>query len=198
VTFDDAVGWVAIPLLLTDEVSSVLADCHALTQLSPAHLDPRDKPVAGTRHLRNLDQRLPLVAELVTRTALRAVVDQIVGSTARLQQAEYRCPQPGFGGQRLHADGLAKLDDGPSTVATVIVALVDFTVDNGATRVVPGSHHRPDLQRVSGQLESHADEVVLTGQAGTAFVFSGHLLHAGGTNTSAAERPALQLIFHRS
>lgn len=198
VSFDHDSGWTSILLLSAGEVSSVLADCHALTERAPAELDPRDKPVAGTRHLRKLDARLPLVAEVLERWALRSVVEQIVGPNPALQQAEYRCPQSGFGGQRLHADWLPKLDDEPDQVATAIVALTNFSADNGATRIVPGSHRRPDLQRVAGQLESHRDEVVLTGEAGTAFVFSGHVLHAGGMNNSRAERPALQLVWNRA
>ena len=97
----------------------------------------------------------------------------------------------------LHADDAPKLDDAPSRVATAIVTLVEFTDTNGATRVVPGSHRRPDLQRRSGSLDSHPDEMTLTGPAGTAFVFDGHLLHSGTINRSDADRPALQITWRR-
>lgn len=85
------------------------------------------------------------------------------------------------------------LDPLPDRVATAIVALVPFTAENGATRVVPGSHRRIDLQRRSGGLSSHPDERTLTCAAGDAFVFSGHLLHSGTPNRSDHERPALQI-----
>lgn len=185
-------------LLSASEVSSVLADCHALLQLPDDQLDPRDKPASGTRHLRELDRRLPLVGDIVQRASLHHLIEQIVGPDHVLQQAEFRCPQSGFGGQKLHTDWLPLDASSHAQVATVIVALVDFTDTNGATRIIPGSHRRPDLQRAAGRLESHPDELVLVGDAGTAFVFSGHLMHAGGTNLSPAERPALQLIYHRS
>ena len=81
---------------------------------------------------------------------------------------------------------------------TAVVALCDFTPDNGATSVIPGSHRRPDLQRRSGSLEYHPDELVLTGPAGTAFVFCGHLLHRGTRNRSTASRPALQVSWGRA
>lgn len=80
-------------------------------------------------------------------------------------------------------------------VATAIVALTEFTEANGSTRVVPGSHRRPDLQRVAGNLDSHPDEISFTGPAGTALIFSGHLLHSGTQNNSTTERPALQLTW---
>lgn len=196
-TFDDAAGWTAVPLLSSAEISSLLADCHQLTELPCDQLDPADKPVAGTRHLRRLDERLPFVASVLARPELLGIVHEIVGQNASLQQAEYRCPQPGFGAQQLHADWLPQTTIEPARVATAIVALVEFTEDNGATRIIPGSHRRPDLQRVAGQLRWHPDERRLTGDAGTAFVFSGHALHAGAKNNSLAERPALQLVWHR-
>ena len=46
-------------------------------------------------------------------------------------------------------------------------------------------------------MSSHPDEVLLTGDAGDAFVFSGHLLHSGTPNRSADERPALQVTWRR-
>lgn len=195
--FDEATGWIAMPLLSSVETSSLLADCHQLTGLPADQLDPADKPVAGTRHLRRLDERLAFVTEIVERPDLLDVVHQIIGPDVELQQAEYRCPQPGFGGQQLHTDWLALTDDQPAQVATAIVALVEFSAENGATRIIPGSHRRPDLQRVAGQLRWHPDERRLTGEAGTAFVFSGHVLHAGAKNNSLTERPALQLVWHR-
>jgi len=53
-------------------------------------------------------------------------------------------------------------------VVTAIVALTDFTQTNGATRIIPGSHCRPDLQRQSGSLKDHPNQILLTGPTGTA------------------------------
>ncbi|MGK2947634.1 MAG: phytanoyl-CoA dioxygenase family protein [Acidimicrobiales bacterium] len=62
---------------------------------------------------------------------------------------------------------------------------------------MPGSHRRGDLQRQAGRLERHPDEIAREGPAGTAFVLSGHVLHAGGLNRSSGPRPALQLVWRR-
>lgn len=75
-----------------------------------------------------------------------------------------------------------------------IVSLCDFTDENGATAVLPGSHRRPDLQRRPRELSTSA-EVLLTGPAGTAFVFSAHLVHRGTKNRSGQDRPALQALW---
>ena len=132
----------------------------------------------------------------VTDPRLTAVVAAILGPNHWPGGVVYRSPRPGYGAQRLHADAVPQLDrSAPATCATAIVALTDFGPDNGATRVVPGSHRRPDLQRRSGSLDDHPDAVTLQGRAGTAFVFSGHLLHGGSLNRSDRPRPALQVVF---
>ena len=195
--FDDDAGWVEIPgFLTTTEVDEVVGQCQLL--LAAEQQWPRDKVAAGTQHLESLDQRVAQVAEIVKREPLPALVTQIVGSSAELFQAGLRCPNPGYGQQSLHADSQRQDGPHPADVATAILTLTNFTSDNGATRVVPGSHRRVDLQRQSGALTSHPNEVLLTGSAGTLFVFTGHLLHSGTQNRAGQPRPALQFLWRRT
>ena len=66
-------------------------------------------------------------------------------------------------------------------------ALSDFTAENGATRVVPGSHrflrawHRPDLSRC----------VQAVMPKGSALFYLGSTWHAGGANRSNSSRAGL-------
>jgi len=182
-------------LLSPAEVVDVVAECDALRKRPPEERLARDRVAQGTRHLVDLHTRSKLMASIVERAPLIDAVTTVLGATFKLMQAEFRSPQPGFGEQRLHADDAPKLDSGPASVATAIVPLVDFAETNGATRLVPGSHDRPDLQRVAGSLESHSDEITVSCPAGTAIVFNGHLLHSGTKNRSEADRPALQLVW---
>ena len=189
-------GWLAIEgFLSAGDVAEVLAVCSELLDADASERSPRDKPVAGTRHLFELDERSEVVRAVVERPELTQAVSGFIGDSWDRFETSYRCPQPSFGGQRLHADDVPKLHDGPDAVATAIIALTEFTAKNGATRLIPGSHRRIDLQRHSGSLESHPDEIMLTGSAGTAFVFSGHVLHSGTANQSDHERPALQVVW---
>lgn len=191
-------GYVVVERLVSaDDVDSVLAQCNELLALPPAERHSRDKVANGTRHLEALDTRSELVAAVAQRPELLAQVEALLGPSFESQVVSFRSPQPTFGDQRLHTDDVPKLDDGPDRVATAIVALVDFTADNGGTRVVPGSHRRPDLQKVAGNLESHPNELRFIAPAGSVMVFSGHLLHSGTQNTSSADRPALQLTWRR-
>lgn len=194
--YDDSIGWTALPGFLSDdEVSEALAVCADLLELPAGERHARDKPFAGTVHLAELDDRSVFIAAVVNRPALQAVVAEILGPSHRRDDIGYRSPKPTFGGQKLHADDVPKLTDGPAQVATAVIALTAFTASNGSTRIVPGSHLRPDLQRKSGSLDVHPDEVMLTGDPGTAFVFSGHALHSGTVNRSTEPRPALHLVW---
>jgi ectoine hydroxylase-related dioxygenase (phytanoyl-CoA dioxygenase family) len=83
---------------------------------------------------------------------------------------------------------------GPDAVqleVIVLYALCDFTAENGATRVVPGSHLWPD-KRKPQEHEVVAAEM----PAGSAIYYLGKTLHGGGPNlTSDTVRRALFLGF---
>jgi ectoine hydroxylase-related dioxygenase (phytanoyl-CoA dioxygenase family) len=63
-----------------------------------------------------------------------------------------------------------------------LVALTDFRVDTGATRVVPGSHHWPRDRRPDA--DEIADAVV---PPGGAVIYLGSTIHFAGTNSTADE-----------
>lgn len=74
----------------------------------------------------------------------------------------------------------------PPVVFNVMWMISPFRDENGATRVVPGTH-------VSGELPDPAvphriPTIPATGKAGTAMVFDGRLWHATGANQTADSR----------
>ncbi len=79
----------------------------------------------------------------------------------------------------------------PELEVASMVALVDFTADNGATRVVPGSHRWE-----SGRYPTDDELVVAEIPAGAALIYLGSTFHAGGTNSTAdEERRGIHLSF---
>ncbi len=76
----------------------------------------------------------------------------------------------------------------------VLIMLEDFTIANGATRLVPFSHRKKE--RPSDDiLESNAKHI--TGKAGTVLLFDSNIWHAASRNTDGTTRRALTLSFTR-
>lgn len=76
----------------------------------------------------------------------------------------------------------------------MLVMVDDFTVENGATKLVPGTHrlaNRPD----DDYFERHA--IRATGTAGSILLFDSNLWHAAAPNTTDGSRMALTLTFTR-
>jgi ectoine hydroxylase-related dioxygenase (phytanoyl-CoA dioxygenase family) len=110
---------------------------------------------------------------------------------------------PGETPQPIHSDDAFHLLPRPRPMISLstIVAVDEFTADNGATTIIPGSHLWSEEQ-VSGQFSfrpgertSAAEElerqaVPATMPAGACLVFAGTLLHGGGRNTSTRSRTA--------
>lgn len=66
---------------------------------------------------------------------------------------------------------------------STIWALTDFTAENGATRVVPGSHLTPYETRYSDE-----DAVAASMPRGSVILYTGRTVHGGGENRSSHER----------
>ena len=92
---------------------------------------------------------------------------------------------PGAKAQPLHRDGLcwSYLPRTFEIEVASIVALSDFTTDNGATLVIPGSHRWPYEKPLD-----YADTVPAVMPAGSALLYLGGTVHAGGNNRTERER----------
>jgi hypothetical protein len=154
-------------------------------------------PPRGTRHpTRLIDGDAAFVGFLIF-PALLAAVQHVLGRPFLAGAVAGRDPMPGFGQQGLHTDGI---DPGPSTpfqIVTALGLLDDFTQDNGATRLVPGSHRwrRPPPKSLTVPASRHPDQVVMTAPAGSVLVFNGYLWHSGTCNRSGDHRRVTQCSF---
>jgi hypothetical protein len=82
---------------------------------------------------------------------------------------------------------------GPPLMLHFFIALTDFTEENGATRVIPGSHKWPDFS-VKG---TNDQAVTATMKPGDMCIFGGKTVHCGGANsTKDSFRRALGMNFH--
>jgi ectoine hydroxylase-related dioxygenase (phytanoyl-CoA dioxygenase family) len=91
---------------------------------------------------------------------------------------------PGAPGGGAHTDQIYMPADTPwPIVCNVIYMLDDFTADNGATLVVPGSHRRPIGELTHEEFVRHA--VPAVGRAGSALVMESRVWHSIGINRTA-------------
>jgi ectoine hydroxylase-related dioxygenase (phytanoyl-CoA dioxygenase family) len=109
---------------------------------------------------------------------------------------------PGSEEQWLHRDEAVWSDvpkPHPELQLATVIAFVDFTRDNGATRVVPGSHRWPDRQlRPAEQVVAPpgAEHIAYAEMpAGSAVIYSGGTIHAGGANVTAIPRRGAHLSY---
>ena len=70
----------------------------------------------------------------------------------------------------------------------------DFTIENGATRIVPGSHTRPFFPENG---KSYTDEISMTAPAGSVLLYNGALWHGGGPKQSDKDRWACIFSYAR-
>ena len=110
-----------------------------------------------------------------------------------LNNISARCPLKGHAGQQMHIDSnLPGINY--CIVANVLWALDDFTIENGATRVVPGSHK---WQTFAPEGLVHPDEVRITARKGSALIFNANLWHGGAENTTEESRWGVALGYAR-
>ena len=99
---------------------------------------------------------------------------------------------PGAEAQPLHRDGgiYPLTHPHPPTIMPTMWALGDFRGDNGATRIVPGSHHWEQ------ERTPYEDEILTADMpAGSVLVYTCGVLHGGGDNRSDDVRTGLALQY---
>ncbi|MCF3131110.1 phytanoyl-CoA dioxygenase family protein [Streptomyces olivochromogenes] len=128
------------------------------------------------------------VDRLVGHPRVLALLDRLLLPNYLLSQLQVINIRPGEDAQLLHPD------DGfypvprprPELSVATVWAIDEFTADNGATVLIPGSHRWPD-GRTPTDTDPRPTAVM---PAGSCVVFVGTLWHGGGANRSAAPRLA--------
>jgi ectoine hydroxylase-related dioxygenase (phytanoyl-CoA dioxygenase family) len=155
---------------------------------------------AHAHRLANLVDKGEVFRRAVAWTPLLDYVRHVLGPEIKLSSLNVRSADPQSDtGQPLHVDMSAVPDERGYWVCNTIWMLDAFTTENGATRMIPGSHtwgRRP--QDVLGDpLAPHPDEVLLVGPAGSLAVMNSHLWHGGTANRTSAPRLAMHAFYCR-
>ncbi len=122
---------------------------------------------------------------------LLAVAGELIGDRFFLSQVEGREPLAGSGQQQLHRDLSAQR---PGDIAIALAFFDDYGPENGATRIVPGSH-RSELGAPPFDFNDESRAVQLSGGAGDILVFDVDLVHAGSLNVIGARRRSILISY---
>ncbi|MEZ5668492.1 MAG: phytanoyl-CoA dioxygenase family protein [Alphaproteobacteria bacterium] len=173
-----------------------------LASLPPPDVDKKDalSVLAATDHVWNLIDKGAVFERMVQHPTVLAVFARILGSEFKLGSYAARIQRPGAEGQLPHLDypywDLYDRHTFPRNINTsfrmncqVTVMLDDFTLENGATMVAPGtqlSGQWPDKDAFYRQM------IQTTGRAGSAMLMTGLLWHGAGANRT--DRPRVGLL----
>lgn len=121
----------------------------------------------------------------------------VLGNQFKLSSLNYRAAKPGLGHQKLHVDYKNAVAGEGYKVCNSIWLLDDFTENNGATRVVPGTHKLDILpnDEMDDPNLSHPNEILIKAPAGSVFLFNSHVWHGGTTNQTTTYRRSIHSYF---
>jgi ectoine hydroxylase-related dioxygenase (phytanoyl-CoA dioxygenase family) len=195
----DRDGYAVLPQVLSGEQLDAIRT--RLAELLVAEGDQAGLEVhqeAGTNRLADLVNKGPMFRPCFTDPRVLASVGHVLGQF-KLSSLNFREALPGQGLQALHADYGGPAPAEGFQVCNSVWLLDDFTAENGATRVVPGSHRADTVPRLAmpDPTAAHPDEVLLIAPAGTVVVFNSHLWHGGTVNHTDRPRRALHGYFAR-
>ena len=152
---------------------------------------------AQTRHVSGLAGKSRTFAtEVMIHPLLMSLCDTILGpSCARYQLnlAHLLERLPGAPDQFWHQDELVwnlVPEPKPELQLASVIALVDFTAENGATRVFPGSNHWE-----SGRYPADEKPGIAEMPAGSAILYLGSTFHGGGAHTGTEPRRGVHLSY---
>jgi hypothetical protein len=170
----------------------------------------------GSTRISNIFNKSTAFDRCLDIKPLIAVSQHLLGEI-KLHGANLREPHKGFGHQPLHSD-VQKRFKGDWWLTNSLIMFDDMTLDNGPTRLVPGSQHWPELN-VPGEnvmpskvtdpdllafkgfpedpFAPYPGEVKITIPAGAVAVFNSSCWHGGTLKKNDARRRMLHLTYTR-
>ncbi len=165
--------------------------------LDAARTGPDDFTGHATRRVGGLIARSPAARELVAHPHVLGSVERVLAHAKNFQLhlTQVIAIGPGEVAQAIHRDQWAfdffPFPKGYEVQCNTLWALTDFTEENGATRVIPGSH-RYDDKLSFAEKDTEPAEM----EAGSALFYTGSLYHGGGANRSGAVRCGLNITYN--
>jgi ectoine hydroxylase-related dioxygenase (phytanoyl-CoA dioxygenase family) len=177
-----------------DEVARELRPFAENTPLGPDDFSGR-----RTRRTGGLIARSPKSRELVMHPVVLGATAKMLGhaTSFQLHLTQIISIGPGEPAQTIHRDQWAfdffPFPRGYEVQCNTIWAMTDFTAENGATRVIPGSNHFDDKLRFT-----EADTEPAEMSKGSVLFYTGAIYHGGGANRSKEIRTGINITYNVS
>lgn len=186
-------------VLSTAEVEALLNRLEELWEAEGQEAGIENYIEKGVRRLANLADKGEVFRPLFGHPLVLGAAEFVMGPDFHLSMLNARDVPPGAGANMpFHADTDSKRrpDQSGYNAYTAIWMLDEFSRENGATRIVPGSHLSSLLpnESVHDVYAPHPEELVVEGKAGDLLVFNGHCWHTGGANCT--DRPRRAILAH--
>lgn len=148
----------------------------------------------------NLIDKGEIFEDAIQHPKMLAAMAYLLGADCTLSSFTVNVLYPGAPDAGLHIDYPLSALPTPRPsfpmVANSVWFLDDFTIENGATSCVPGSHHRLEALPQSGV--EYADEVQICGPRGSVLIVNGAIWHGSSENRTNKARVGLLGFFCRS
>lgn len=158
------------------------------------------KTEPGARRLANLVNKGEVFREIIAHPAVLPLVEHVLGESVKLSSLNARSVNPHWvQPQPLHCDMGGLPDERGAWVSNTVWMLDDFTEQNGALRVVAGSHrwNRLPQEALADPCADHPQQRVIAGAAGSVIVMNAHLWHGGMANHTPRPRTAVHAFYCR-
>jgi ectoine hydroxylase-related dioxygenase (phytanoyl-CoA dioxygenase family) len=131
-------------------------------------------------------------AEVPIHPMVLPIVEDVLDPGCLISSLSSIAIDPGETAQPIHADDQVIPLEKPHApiVCNSMWALTDFTEANGATRLVPGSHRKPNPE-YGGAYETIAAEM----PKGSVLIWHGALWHGGGANHTGERRTGIAMNY---
>lgn len=197
----DTAGYVVIERFLDPEkLSDLRKRVEELYESEGENAGSEFRKEPGSRRLANLVDKGRIFEWLVAQPQVLELVDHVLGDRFKLSSLNARSANPySSEAQPLHCDAGAVPDEKGFWVCNTIWLLDDFTSENGATRIIPGSQNWVQLPQsvLKDPVASHPEEVLVLGPAGSVIVMNTHAWHGGTANRTGHHRRALHAFYCR-
>jgi ectoine hydroxylase-related dioxygenase (phytanoyl-CoA dioxygenase family) len=198
----DTLGYVVLERFLSPQLLNQVQDrVEELYSIEGENAGSEFRKEPGARRLANLADKGAIFETLVAIPEVLQLVEYVLGPNFKLSSFNARSTDPHCTeAQPLHCDAGALPDERGYSVCNTIWLLDEFTPQNGATRVIPGSHTWKQLPQhvLAEPAAKHPQEVLLLAPAGSVVVMNTHAWHGGTANNTANHRRALHIFYCRA